>query len=81
MEIRAHAPTLKSLYKENDYPSEQIIKNENALLGFTREFNSRTGGAFMPRAIAAELERVRKDKKYSGGLPKLGRGYKGPKFL
>lgn len=78
--VRQYVSDLKSLYIENDYPSERLIRDQSALQGFTREFNSRVHGEFASEVIAAEIERVRKDKKGTGGLPRLGRSFKGPRF-
>jgi hypothetical protein len=80
-QVREHVDELKSLYAENDFPSERLIRRRDALIGFTREFNSRVNSQFMPEEVAAEIERVRKDKKGSGGLPRLGRSFSGPHFL
>lgn len=79
--IRQFIGEMKSLYRENDYPSERLIRDQDALVGFTEEFNSRSKGTFTASDVAAELERIRKDKKGTGGLPKLGRSYSGPRFV
>ena len=79
-EIRRYVAEIKLLYEENDFPSERLIRDEYALLGLTKELNARTGGAFAPQTLAAELERIRKDKVRTGGLPRLGRKFHGPKF-
>jgi hypothetical protein len=71
---------LKGLYGENDYPSDRLIRDKRALLGFTREHNRRTGSTRSDEEIAYELERIRKDKKGTGGLPRIGRAFSGPKF-
>jgi hypothetical protein len=81
MELRAHVQNLKSLYKENDYPSDRLFRHRAAITGFTNEFNQRLGTEFSAADISAELERIRKDKTRTGGLPKLGRRFGGPKFL
>ena len=78
--VRRYAKDLKSLYAENDFPSERLIRDQRALEGFTSEFNSRVNASFDPETVAAELERIRKDKQGSGGLPKLGRSFAGPRF-
>jgi len=72
---------LKHAYEENDFPSERLIRDKAALEGFTREFNSRVGANFNQEDVAAEIERIRKDKKGTGGLPRLGRSFSGPHFL
>ena len=79
--VRSFSDPLKSLYAENDFPSERLIRNRNALSSFTREFNSRVKADFTPEEIAAEIERIRKDKRGTGGLPRLGRSFDGPRFL
>jgi hypothetical protein len=79
--IRQFVVVMKSLYEDNDYPSERLIREQVALAGFTAEFNSRVNGHFASEDVAAELERIRKDKKGSGGLPRLGRSYQGPHFV
>jgi len=71
---------LKDLYKENDYPSDRLIRDELALRAFCCEFNKRASSSYSEEQVAAELERVRKDKRGTGGLPKLGRAFKGPKL-
>ena len=71
----------KSLYAENDYPSERLIKDQEALRAFTREFNSRVSEEFSTETVAGELERIRKDKTHTGGLPRLGRSFQGPHFV
>lgn len=78
--IRQFTSLLKSLYAENDFPSERLFRNGPALDRFTEEFNSRINDRFRPEEVAAELERIRKDKKGSGGLPHLGRSFCGPRF-
>jgi len=73
--------TLKNLYAENDYPSDRLFKNRRALGGFTCEFNRVTGASYSEEQVAVFLERVRKNKKGTGGLPHLGRSFGGPKYL
>ncbi|MDB5289447.1 MAG: hypothetical protein JWL69_688 [Phycisphaerales bacterium] len=80
MEIRSHASLLKDLYVENDYPSDRLFRDHKALDAFTSEFCRRTKFEFSPSQVAAETERIRKDKKHTGGLPKIGRDFSGPKF-
>ena len=78
--VRSFADVIKSVYLENDFPSERLIRDQSALRGFTHEFNSRVKSNFKPQDVAAEIERIRKDKRGSGGLPRLGRSFGGPKF-
>jgi hypothetical protein len=78
--IRDHVGDLRDLYRENDCTSERLIKSPSALIAFAREFNSRVGASFTTIEVASELERVRKDKSGTGGLPRLGRRAGGPKF-
>ena len=80
-QVRKFTNELKSLYAENDFPSERLIRRRDALIGFTRELNSRVDSKFTPEEVAAEIERVRKDKKGTGGLPWLGRSFSGPHFM
>jgi hypothetical protein len=79
--VRLFVEALKSVYAQNDFPSERLIRDPGALAGFTREFNSRAEQQFKSEEIAAEIERVRKDKKGTGGLPRLGRSFNAPHFL
>ncbi len=72
---------LRDLYLENDYPSDRLIRDRDALLGFTSEFNARAHAHYDPETIAAELERVRKDKQHTGGLARLGRRFSGPHYV
>ena len=78
--VRNYVEAMKSLYEENDYPSDRLIKNQDALTGFADEFNSRVHESFSSEEIASELERIRKDKARTGGLPRLGRSFEGPRF-
>jgi hypothetical protein len=80
MTIRKFGGAIRSLYVENDYPSDRLIREHAALVGFTTEFNSRVSEGFSPETVAAELERIRKDKAGTGGLPRLGRSFHGPRF-
>lgn len=78
--IKKHSDPLKKLYQENDYPSDRLIKDRHALDCFTRELNERCKTKFSPEEVAGEVERIRKDKAGTGGLPRLGRSFKGPHF-
>ena len=62
---------LKSLYQENNVPSDQLVKNKIALDSFTVSFNARigTGVEFNSEEIADRLFKLRK----SGKLPRLRR--------
>lgn len=72
---------LKALYEENDYPSDRLFKDESAIMGFTDEFNRRNGDSLTRHEVAVAIERIRKDKRGTGGLPLLGRQFTGPKFV
>ncbi len=78
--VRDYVDAVKSLYEENDYPSDRLFKNQGALSGFTDELNSRVRESFSSEDVASELERIRKDKVRTGGLPRLGRSFRGPRF-
>jgi hypothetical protein len=80
-DVRQFVDAMKSLYAENDYPSERLIKNQDSLRAFTDEFNSRVDAEFSDEEVASELERIRKDKAHTGGLPRLGRSFHGPHFM
>lgn len=79
--IREFSEQIRKIYEENDYPSDRLIRDTEALAGFVDVFNSRIKGSFSTEEIAAEIERIRKDKKGSGGLPRLGRSFHGPRFF
>ncbi len=79
--IRAHSHILVKLYVANDFPSDRLFRNRAALTGLTDAFNHASRGNFSEDEVAAELERIRKDKSHTGGLPRLGRSYSGPKFF
>jgi hypothetical protein len=79
--IRQHTDVLKQLYEYNDFPSDPLIKNQRALLGFTAEFNSRVNASYSSEEVAGELIRIRKSKDHTGGLPHLGRSCSGPRYL
>ncbi|HUW82740.1 MAG TPA: hypothetical protein VMZ31_08095 [Phycisphaerae bacterium] len=65
-----HVETLKTLYEENDVPSDSLIGDGTALSRFTQELNRRLGdAAFSDEEVADELFRLRKD----GKLPRLRR--------
>ncbi len=78
--IRSFSEHVKDLYRENDFPSERLIREPSALAGFTAKLNARTKQEFSCEVVAAELERIRKGKRRTGGLPKLGRSFHGPHF-
>lgn len=79
--IRNYLDVVKSLYRENDYPSDRLIRERRALVGFTAELSARAQQQFPVEEVAAELERIRKDKSRTGGLPKVGRSFHGPRFV
>lgn len=76
-----HVPTLKATYQDNDYPSDSLTKNHKALGGFTKEVNRRCSSEYTEEAIAHSIEHIRKAKKQTGGLPRIGRSYSGPRFI
>ena len=78
--IRNYVDDLRDLYRENDLTSERLIKSPAALSAFAREFNIRIGASFSTIEVASELERIRKDKSGTGGLPRLGRRSAGPRY-
>ena len=80
MSIRAHVQDIKSLYAENDYPSDRLVSDQEALAAFVKEFNRRVGGKYATEAVAEEIRRIRKCKRETGGLPHLGRTFHGPRF-
>ena len=62
---------LKSLYQENNVPSDQLVKNKIALDSFTTSFNARIGTdvEFNSEEIADRLFKLRK----SGKLQRIRR--------
>ncbi|MBN1807228.1 MAG: hypothetical protein JW837_18425 [Sedimentisphaerales bacterium] len=62
---------LKSLYQDNNVPSDQLVKNRVALDSFTINFNARVAKdvEFNSEEIANQLFKLRK----SGKLPRLRR--------
>ena len=61
--------TLKNLYQENDVPSDQLIKDKDALGRFVEELNKRVGPgeSYTDKEVASELLKLRKGKK----LPRI----------
>lgn len=78
--IRDRVALVKSLYVENDFPSDRLIKSRHAMRAFTIELNRRASASYRDEEVASEIERIRKDKLRTGGLPRLGRSHSGPKF-
>ncbi|HCO94306.1 MAG TPA: hypothetical protein DIU00_10195 [Phycisphaerales bacterium] len=62
---------LKSLYRENNVPSDQLVKRKVGLDSFAATFNSRVGSGvvFTSEEIADRLFKLRK----SGKLPRIRR--------
>ncbi len=62
---------LKSLYKENNVPSDQLVKNKVVLDSFTANYNARVAAdvEFNSEEIAYQLFKLRK----SGKLPRIRR--------
>lgn len=75
-----HVALLRALYKENRLTSERLICTRPALVAFTTELNRRCASKYFPEQVADSLEFLRKSKKETGGLPRLGRNPGGPKF-
>jgi len=71
---------IQALYKDNDFPSDQLFKNDPAIRGFTLELNRRLGCTLTPSEVQDRVEYIRKNKRTTGGLPRLGRAYRGPKY-
>jgi hypothetical protein len=65
----AEIEELRKLYKENDNPSDQLVKDRAALDTFVATFNSRLGleDAFTAEEVASQLFKLRK----SGRLPRI----------
>lgn len=61
--------TLKNLYQENDVPSDQLIKDKDALSRFVEVLNQRvcSGKSYTDKEVASELLKLRKSKK----LPRI----------
>ena len=62
---------LKNLYRENNVPSDQLVKEKLSLDSFAATFNSRIGAGFVfsSEDIADRLFKLRK----SGKLPRIRR--------
>jgi hypothetical protein len=60
---------LKKFYKENNVPSDQLVKDKNALDKFVVTFNAKIGpkGSFSAKEVADRLFKLRK----SGKLPRV----------
>jgi hypothetical protein len=65
----AEIEMLKNLYKENDVPSDQLIKDKDALSRFVEALNQRIGPgkSYTDKEIAGEILKLRKGKK----LPRI----------
>ena len=65
----AEIETLKNLYQENDVPSDQLIKDKDALCRFVEALNQRVGSGkcYTDKEVAGEILKLRKSKK----LPKI----------
>ena len=61
--------TLKNLYQENDVPSDQLIKDKDALKRFTDHLNQKVnpGKSYTDKEVADQLFKLRK----SGKLPRI----------
>jgi hypothetical protein len=60
---------LKSFYKENNVPSDQLVKDKAALDAFTSKFNNRVQSDqnFTSKEVADQLFKLRK----GGKLPRV----------
>lgn len=60
---------LKKLYKKNDVPSDQLVKDKSALDQFVAVFNTRVGSddCFSAEEVADQIFKLRK----SGKLPRI----------
>ena len=60
---------LKRFYKENDVPSDQLVKDKSALDAFTSSFNIKLGPRtdFSSKEVADQLFKLRK----GGKLPRI----------
>ncbi len=60
---------LKIFYKENNIPSDQLVKDSLALVNFTSRFKERLKNKkiFSPKQVADKLFKLRK----SGKLPRI----------
>ncbi len=76
--IRGYTSLLRTLYIQNDYPSDRLMCERSHLEAFTKELNRRAHMHFTAEEVADELKRLRKDKSHTGGLPRLGRSFRGP---
>ena len=72
---------LKRLYAENDYPLDRLSRNTHAAQGFTSEFARRECVETSTEEVMGRLEYIRKTKRKTGGLPRLGRRWRGPNYL
>ncbi len=71
---------VQKMVAENDYPGERTARDQGALRGFTTEFNRRTGLDVQPDVMADTLDHIRKCERTTGGLPRVGRSFDGPRF-
>jgi hypothetical protein len=65
----AEIETLNRLYKENNIPSDQLVKDKDALKRFADAFNQKVslGKSFNDKEVADQLFKLRK----SGKLPRI----------
>jgi len=65
----AEIETLNNLYKENNVPSDQLIKDKEALSRFVNVLNQRVGSgeSYTDKEVADEILKLRK----SGKLPRI----------
>jgi len=58
---------LQIFYKQNNAPSDEIVKDNTVLVEFTKWFNARIGSNFSSKEVADQLFTLRK----SGKLPRI----------
>lgn len=69
---------LRASYIKFGKTSDRLCRDPEDLARFTRDFAGRIGHAVDPESVADTLYHLRKSKKETGGLPRLGRGRSRP---
>mgnify|MGYP004048876975 CR=1 FL=1 len=75
-----HIPALKQTYEENSYPVDRLVCDEPAMRGFRIEVCRRLDYPYSIEALKETLLHLRKDKDGTGGLPRVGRNWNGPRW-
>ena len=75
---RTHWRVIAALYHENDYPTDRLIGNPHALVGFTAELSRRTDHHWLASEVAKHLVAMRQQKKLQLSED---RTFSGPKFV